>query len=792
MHGKSGCRKESIKRRRHHFKMSSIVYLPEQELIRSKIVIEGIVQGVGFRPFIYNLAKFHNLKGYVLNNPQGVKIEVEGEQNDLRRFLKAIPETLPPQAHIVSLKEERLPPLNFTDFEIKKSGVQEERTALISPDLAICEDCLKELFNPKDRRYRYPFINCTNCGPRYTIIDDIPYDRPYTSMKTFRMCPECQREYDDPSNRRFHAQPNACWRCGPRPKLIDSTNQIVDTPDPIKKAVELLSQGSILIIKGLGGFHLAVDATNDQAVRRLRELKLREEKPFAIMSPDLDTIKTFAHLFPEDEGLLQSPAAPIVLLPKKEDSPLSLMVAPHNPSIGVMLPYTPLHHLLLKSNFIALVMTSGNLKDEPIVIDNHEALRRLGESVDFFLIHNRDIYLRSDDSVIRTYTLNSERKAFIMRRARGYVPHPVFLQEEMVPLLAVGGEMKNTICLTRGKTAFLSQHVGEMGYRETYEFFLKTIEHMKQILEIEPQAIACDLHPGYSSTNYAHSQKSLPVLKIQHHHAHIVSCLAENRIKEKVIGVAFDGTGYGTDGRVWGGEFLIADYTSSKRAAHLTYLPLPGGEQAIRNPWRMTLSYLATFMGSEIEELDLEVLNKRTVKEKEIVLKLVRSQFNSPLTSSMGRLFDAVSALLGICEKSTYEGQAAMELEMAMNGDTDEYYPFSYQQEEECNIINPSPLVKGILLDLKEDKSLGHFSSKFHNSIINMIVEVCCSLRDKWGLNRAALSGGCFQNTYLLSKSITKLTSAGFEVFFHQEVPPNDGGLALGQALIANKILKNR
>jgi hydrogenase maturation protein HypF len=393
---------------------------------------------------------------------------------------------------------------------------------------------------------------------------------------------------------------------------------------------------------------------------------------------------------------------------------------------------------------------------------------------------------------MRPYALNSKRETIIIRKARGYVPTPIFVQEEMIPLLAVGGEMKNTICLTRGEKAFVSQHIGEMGCRETYEFFLKTTEHMKQILEIEPQAIVCDLHPGYAGTHYAHSQKRLPVVEIQHHHAHIVSCLVENGINEKVIGVAFDGTGYGSDGKIWGGEFMLVDYASFTRVAHLAYLPLPGGEQAIRNPWRMTLSYLATFLGSECEGLDLEVLTKRTIKERKIVLKQIRAQFNAPLTSSMGRLFDAVSALLGICEKSTYEGQAAMELEWAMKEDTDAYYAFLYQQEEERCSINPSPLLRGILSDLKEDKPLGYISTKFHNSIVTMIVKVCCSLRDKWKLNRVALSGGCFQNTYLLSKSITGLTHAGFDVLFHQKVPPNDGGLALGQALIANKILRNR
>jgi len=772
--------------------MSSMLRLPVQELTRRKITIEGIVQGVGFRPFIYNLAYTHTLKGYILNNPQGVLIEVEGTCSNVEQFLKDISERLPPRARIVSMREEKLPPLYFKDFEIRESAVEEQRTALISPDIAICEECLKELFNPADRRYRYPFINCTHCGPRYTIIDDIPYDRLNTSMKLFQMCEECQREYDDPSHRRFHAQPNACWQCGPWISLVDNNNQRIDTEDPIGKAVELLAQGCIIAIKGLGGFHLAVDAINDQAVRRLRALKLREEKPFAIMSPDLDTISTFALLGPEDEHLLMSPAAPIVLLPKIEGSTLSPLVAPHNPCIGIMLPYTPLHHLLLKGNFTALVMTSGNLKDEPIAIDNDEALKRLGKSVDYFLLHNRDICLRSDDSVIKTYTLHGSRRELPVRRARGYVPFPVFVGEEMLPLLAVGGEMKNTLCLTRGTTAFLSQHIGEMGYRDTYEFFLKTVTHMKRILTIEPQAIACDLHPGYTTTHYAHARKELPVIEVQHHHAHIVSCLAENGVRDKVLGVAFDGTGYGADETVWGGEFLLADYASFKRVAYLVPLPLPGGEQAIKYPWRMALSYLATFCADEMERCNLEVLRKRSVREKEVVVKLIKSFFNSPLTSSMGRLFDAVSALLGICEHSRYEGQAAVELEMAMEGDTDEYYPFLSQRKGECQIIDPAPLIRGILVDLREKRTSGYISSKFHNSIVTMIVDICCALREQWKITKVALSGGCFQNTYLLCKSITKLKDNGFEVFVHHQVPPNDGGIALGQALIANELLKHQ
>jgi len=564
--------------------MSTLSSIPTEKRVRTRITIEGIVQGVGFRPFIYKLAQSNSLKGYVLNNERGVEIEVEGEGAAIKKFLREIPALLPPQAHIVSLRAEELPPVNFTDFHIRASTAQDQRTALIAPDMAICKDCLEELFNPLDRRYRYPFINCTNCGPRYTIIDDIPYDRPKTSMKNFCMCEACQAEYDDPLNRRFHAQPNACWQCGPRVELVDAAGQAMKTADPIAETARLLRQGAIVAIKGLGGFHLAVDATNNASVQRLRELKLREEKPFAVMAPDIETVRRVAKLSPEDEALLQSLQAPIVLLPKADQFFLSPLVAPHNPSIGVMLPYTPIHHLLLRSNFLALVMTSGNLKDEPIVMDNREALIRLGSCADYFLMHNRDIYLRADDSVIKTFFLSGIRKEVVTRRARGYTPQPIFLQDEVTPLLALGGEMKNTVCLTRGKTAFLSQHIGEMGYRETYEHFLKTIDHLKRILTIDPRAIACDLHPGYATTHFADAQQDLPVFKVQHHHAHIVSCLAENRIKDRVIGVAFDGTGYGSDGTVWGGEFLLADYASFNRMAHLSPVPLPCPTTRVPNP----------------------------------------------------------------------------------------------------------------------------------------------------------------------------------------------------------------
>ena len=766
--------------------MSAVSAPAPEPIIRSRIAIEGIVQGVGFRPYIYNLARSKKLRGYVLNNGHGVEIEVEGNPDAIGEFVRLIPRSLPPRAQMVSLQQEHLPPVHFADFTIRESSSRDERTALISPDIAVCQDCLRELFNPRDRRYRYPFINCTNCGPRYTIIDALPYDRPNTSMKTFDMCPACRKEYDDPSDRLFHAQPNACPLCGPRVWLVDAANRPVTAADPVAECAKLLQQGSIIAVKGLGGFHLAADATSSAAVERLRALKSREEKPLAVMAPDIKTITTFARLAPEDEALLQSAAAPIVLVAKTDPFPLSPLVAPHNPSVGVMLPSTPLHHLLLRGNFTALVMTSGNLKDEPIAIENDEALHRLGACADYFLMHDRDIYFRADDSVIKTYPVGGCRKEVLIRRARGYTPQPVFLTEEVTPMLAVGGEMKNAVCLTRGKTAFVSQHIGEMGYRETYEHFLKTIDHLKRILTIAPRAIACDLHPGYASTGFADGQKELPVFKIQHHHAHIVSCLAENRVKERVIGIAFDGTGFGSDGTVWGGEFLIADYGSFERAAHLAPVPLPGGDQAVRKPWRMALSYIATFCG-DCGYDDLAMIHKHSSRDREMVLKLIQSGFNSPLTSSMGRLFDAVSALLGVCEESTYEGQAAMELEMVAADGTEEYYDFLYQQQEESCSINPSPLLKGIYADIKAGKPAGYISATFHNSIAAMIVAVCCRLKERYLLDKVALSGGCFQNGYLLSRSISGLSQAGFTVLQHHLVPPNDGGIALGQALIANE-----
>jgi len=515
---------------------------------RARIQITGIVQGVGFRPFIYQLATSSRLGGFVANNSSGVEVEVEGEEGRVGDFIEEIKSRPPPLARITSIKVDYIPPNSDSSFVIKESVVQDERTALISPDVTICRDCLRELFDPADRRYGYPFINCTNCGPRYTIIKDIPYDRRFTSMASFKMCPACQREYEDHRNRRFHAQPNACWECGPRVSLVDSSGRELIGVDPIKETISLLKRGAVVAIKGLGGFHLAVDATNDEAMLTLRNRKLREEKPLAIMSSDCRKAEEFAVIQPEERWLLESHQHPIVLVRKREGNRISPHVAPRNPCFGFLLPYTPLHHLILKGDFLALVMTSGNLSEEPICIDNKEALERLAGIADYFLLHNRDIYLRTDDSVVRLV----EKKPLMIRRSRGYVPQPIFLPMEVRQVLACGAEAKNTICLTKGNRAFLSQHIGDLENLESLSFFEETIAHLTRILQTEPELIAYDLHPDYLSTKYALSSKGKPLVGVQHHHAHIASCMAENGVVERVMGIALDGSGYGMDGKIWG------------------------------------------------------------------------------------------------------------------------------------------------------------------------------------------------------------------------------------------------
>jgi hydrogenase maturation protein HypF len=751
--------------------------------VRKEILVSGIVQGVGFRPYVFRLACERRLTGAISNTAAGVTIEIQGPGDAVEDFLRHLPAEAPPLAHITGIAVREIPCNGDHEFQIEASRRGEPVNTLISPDVALCEDCRRELFDPNDRRYRYPFINCTNCGPRFTIVRDIPYDRPLTSMAVFRMCPECQAEYDDPRNRRFHAQPNACWECGPRVELWQNDGTPIATKDPIADAAARLREGAVVAVKGLGGFHLAVDATNTGAVGLLRERKRRVEKPFAIMVPGLEMAEQLCEVSAAERRALESIPRPIVLLARRHPSPIAEEVAPCNRYLGVFLPYTPLHHLLLEAGkFSALVMTSGNLCEEPIAIDNQEAVRRLTSLADFLLVHDRDILLRCDDSVVRVF----EGRTRLLRRSRGCVPVPVFLEQDVPPILAVGGELKNTVCLTNGNHAFLSQHIGDLENLESYRFFEQAVEHLQRILEIEPKVVAYDLHPDYFSTKWALSQKGMQLVGVQHHHAHIASCMAENHLEGSVIGFALDGTGYGTDGQIWGGEVLIASYHDFERAAHFDYVPLPGGAAAIREPWRMAVSYLQHHFGRDFLKLDIPYVQKLNPNATELILRMTERGVNSPLTSSCGRLFDAVSALSGGRQQVNYEAQAAIELEMAMSDTADECaYPLDLRDQGNGWIVDTKPMFQAIVEDLRRDASVGIISRRFHDGLVLGLARLAELLRKKTSLNRVCLSGGTFQNAYLLAKLSARLKSAGFEVFTHSEVPAGDGGLSLGQVLVA-------
>jgi len=754
----------------------------EQVAVRRRIEVAGIVQGVGFRPYVYRLANERGLAGNIANTASGVVIEIQGPAEAVEDFLAQLPREAPPLARVTEVTVCDVPTNGDTEFHILPSRAGEERRTLISPDVAICADCLRELFDPADRRYLYPFINCTNCGPRFTIVRDVPYDRPRTSMAVFRMCPACQAEYDDPANRRFHAQPNACWECGPQMELRDASGKKVETRDPIAEAAARLTAGAIVAVKGLGGFHLAVDATDAAAVERLRDRKRRVEKPFAIMAASLDAIERFCEVDAASRELLLRHERPVVLLPRRQPSGIAAEVAPFNRCFGVFLPYTPLHYLLFAAGgFEALVMTSGNLSEEPIAIANQEALERLRLLADFFLMHNREILLRSDDSVLRV----TAGRARQWRRSRGYVPVPVFLREELPPILAVGGELKDTICLTKGQHAFLSQHIGDLENLESYKFFAEVVEHMQRILEIEPRAIAYDLHPDYFSTRWALEQKGVKRIGVQHHHAHVASCMAENQLEGRVIGFALDGTGYGTDGAVWGGEVLLADFTGFQRVAHLAYVPMPGGAAAIHEPWRMAVSYLAHHFGADFLKLDIPFV-KQCDPRTGLLLRALQRGVNSPPTSSCGRLFDAVAALVGIRQKVSYEAQAAIELEMAIAEEKDDSaYPFDIFAVTDGWQISTASLFKALVRDLRLSVPAGIISRRFHNWLVQALARVASLVRERTGLDRVCLSGGTFQNVYLLEHLAARLEADGFRVFTHAEVPTGDGGLSLGQALVA-------
>ena len=736
---------------------------------RVRLRLRGIVQGVGFRPFVHNLALELGLGGYVLNSSAGLVVEVEGDPAAVARFLRLASDDPPPLAWIQESECIELDPLGEKAFEIRPSVAETGEFALVSPDVATCPECFADFTDPANRRFGYSFTNCTNCGPRYTIIRDIPYDRPNTTMAAFAMCPGCRAEYEDPGDRRFHAQPNACPVCGP------------SLSAEIREARLRLGAGEILAIKGLGGFHLACDARNVDAVNSLRLRKRRSDKPFALMARDLAAVEEVCRVSETERASLAGARRPIAILPRRPGVSLPEAIAPRNRTLGVMLPYTPLHHLLfVDAPYSLLVMTSGNLSEEPIVVSNQEAARRLACVADWYLLHNRDIYMRADDSVVRVF----EGRERVLRRSRGYAPQTMDLGRAVPELLACGGELKNAFCLTKGRHAILSQHIGDLENYETMQFFEETLANLKKLFRVNPCAVAYDLHPQYLSTRYALSIPNVPNFGVQHHHAHIASCMAENSLTGEVIGVAFDGTGYGTDGTIWGGEFLTGGYAGFARRAHFRTIPLAGGDAAIRQPWRPALAYVMDACGPDAD-FRLPV----PARELTIVRRMIAKGINTIPTSSCGRLYDAVASIAGLRQQVNYEGQAAIELEaIAAEGVTDRY-PFEI---EGCGPweLDFRPAIRRIVRETDAGEAPAIVSARFHNTVAAALVETCRLIRTESGLNRVCLSGGTFQNVTLLRLAVSGLSSAGFEISLHSRVPPNDGGIALGQAAVAAELLR--
>ena len=756
---------------------------------RAAISVRGVVQGVGFRPFVYRLAAAHRLFGWVRNTSGKVEIEVEGGKTAIRNFLEELSIQAPPMARIEGIQTKYLSPQGYTDFRIEESVSKANQYQLVSPDIATCAECREEIFDPLNRRYRYPFTNCTNCGPRFTIIEDIPYDRPNTTMRDFKMCPRCQREFDDPLNRRFHAQPNACPECGPQLELVDAHGKKEKCADVIRKAAVLLIAGKIIALRGLGGFQLACDATNPATVNLLRARKHRPAKPFAVMASTIEDIMLHCRVSAAEAELLSSAQAPIVLLRwNTKFSDIASDVAPDLKYLGMMLPYTPLHHLLLRAVGRPLVMTSANLSEEPIAKDNDEAFIRLHAIADYFLVHNRGIYARYDDSVF----IVAENKPVALRRARGYAPSPIHLPYQSKQILACGAELKNTFCLMRDDHAFVSQHIGDMENEETLEHFEHTVKLYQKLFRIEPEIIACDLHPEYLPSKYAAhiaAEQGLPLIPVQHHHAHIVSCMAENGVETPVIGVAFDGVGYGTDGAIWGGEFLVADWHGFRRAGHFEYVPMPGGAAAINKPYRMALGYLYSLLGADFS-LDGLPLGKINPVETAIIRQQIQQRINCPLTSSAGRMFDAVAALVGLSREVSYEAEAAVALEMQA---PDRFtktgiktYPYSFKEQNGVNDVKLGKLFSAVVDDVRNQVAVSAISLKLHQTVAQISVAMCRVVSQQTGIKQVALSGGVFQNRLLLQLTSDGLQQSGFQVFTHHLVPCNDGGLSLGQAVIAN------
>ena len=747
-----------------------------------QIVVTGLVQGVGFRPFIFRIASRFNLTGWVLNTNENIRIEVSGTGQDIDNFLFSLSDEAPPAAQIEKISALEIETVQFPSFTILESHNISDKITEISPDIAVCEDCLRDI-EQQGNRFDYSFVNCTNCGPRFTIIQDLPYDRAHTTMKSFAMCPDCRQEYETIHDRRFHAQPTACIHCGPHYELFVGNKKISNTIGTIiEHTVQSLEGGGIILIKGLGGMHLACDAFNESAVERLREIKNREGKPFAVMFRDQERLKLYTHLNRQEEQSLISWRRPIVLLKKKNDQRQKRLANELNAGLsilGVMLPYMPIHYLLFsKLKTDAIVLTSGNFSSEPILTDNREALDKFSPFVDATVLHNRDIYNRTDDSVVR---IMGEQER-ILRRSRGYVPAPVRTALNTEGIVAFGAELTNCFCVGKGDKAFLSQHIGDLQGLETTLFYENTIAQFIKLFRIRPALLAVDMHPGYISTKTGLDFEDLPVVQVQHHHAHITSCMAEHKLDEKVIGIALDGTGYGTDGNSWGAEFMICDLNDFERITHFDYIPQPGGDLAAEEPWRMAVSYLYKVYGSSFTELQLPFLSRIDPEKLGMIPKMIDKNINCPLTSSAGRLFDCVSSMLDLVQVATFQAEGPMRLESLVLNDCSQGYPFEFRET-----IYFDATIRNIVEDIRRDIDKGTIATKFHNTIILVIFEFANSIRLKLGLNKVVLSGGVFQNKYLLEGAIEILQKNNFEIYSHSSVPANDGGIALGQLAVASK-----
>jgi hydrogenase maturation protein HypF len=746
------------------------------DTVRVHVAIRGAVQGVGFRPFVYRLAEELGLHGWVNNSAAGVFVEAEGKTAVVRELVRRLENDKPDIASIQSLEATFLDPVGYSEFEIRAS-TGGEKSALVMPDLATCPQCLNDIFDPANRRYRYPFTNCTNCGPRFSIIAALPYDRAATTMSRFAMCAECTREYHDSSDRRFHAQPNACPACGPQLALWDGDGvEIAQKHEALMATAKAICAGKIVAVKGLGGFHLMVDARSESAIRELRARKRREEKPFALMVPGFEQALHTCSASEVERRLLRSPECPIVLLRRLPGaSDIAAAVAPGNPTLGVMLPGTPLHHLLLRELGFPVVATSGNLSEEPICIDEHEAVSRLRGIADIFLIHDRPILRHVDDSVVREVC----GRELVLRRARGFAPLPIQVDGELAPVLAVGGHQKNTIAAAIGAQVFISQHIGDLETEGSYQAFQSVIAAFKSLYDLAPKTIACDLHPDYVSTQYA-ERTGLPLVKVQHHHAHILACMAENHLRPPVLGIAWDGSGLGSDGTVWGGEILHVTHAGFRRVAHLRPFLLPGNAKAVREPRRVALAVLYEVFGDRAFALDVPTLRAFSPAELKHLQTMLRQRLNTPTTTSAGRLFDAFASLLDLRQMASFEGQAAMELEFALAGaKEDNSYPYVIRGEADTLWLDWEPMVRAVLAEPAIDVATA--SARFHNTLVDMAAHVTTQI----GERNVVLSGGCFQNRYLTERMVSRLLGAGYRPYWHQRVPPNDGGIALGQILAA-------